>query len=147
VLVLYAGSGALGIEALSRGADRCDFVEESADGSALIAENLRLTGLSERGHVHRFKAERAASRLSGPYSLLFADPPYDDVAVARQTLDSIASSALLTEDAVIVWEHRSRRHPPNRLGPLGLTWSRQYGDTQVSIYRREDEAGNKGGMA
>jgi 16S rRNA (guanine966-N2)-methyltransferase len=135
VLDLYAGSGALGIEALSRGAGACDFVERSAQNAALIRENLSLAGQAARGRVHRFGAEHAAERLHGPYSLILADPPYDDAA-APVLLARLAQSALPAPDATLVLEHSSRGEAPEALGPLALRWSRRYGDTQVSIYRR-----------
>lgn len=135
VLDLYAGSGALGIEALSRGSEWCDFVERSAANAALIRENLALTGLQERGRVHRLAVERATERLEGPYSLLLADPPYDDAA-AVAALERIARSLLVGAETTLVLEQSRRRQPPHELGPLPLTWSRRYGDTVVSIYRR-----------
>jgi len=135
VLDLYAGSGALGIEALSRGAGHCDFVERSAQHAAVIRENLSLAGQSERGRVHRFGVEHAAERLPGPYSLILADPPYDDPA-APAALERLTQSALVAPEATLVLEHSSRREPPEALGPLRLRWTRRYGDSQVSIYRR-----------
>ena len=134
VLDLYAGSGALGIEALSRGAGWCDFVERAAAGASLVRENLALTGLGEQGRVHRFGAEHAPERLAGPYSLILADPPYDDAA-ALGALERVALSELAGPGTTMVWEHSSRREAPEALGPLRLSWSRRYGDTQVSIYR------------
>ncbi len=136
-LDLYAGSGALGIEALSRGEGRCDFVERSAAGAALIRENLTLTGLAERGRVHRFAAEQAPARLEGAYSLVLADPPYDDEG-ALATLERIASSHLVDRETIVVFEHSSRREAPPTLGTLRQGWSRRYGDSAVSIYRREE---------
>ena len=135
VLDLYAGSGALGIEALSRGAGFCDFVERSAQHAAVVRENLSLAGESERGRVHRCGVERVPERLQGPYSLILADPPYDDAA-APAALERVAQSPLVAADATLVLEHSSRREAPEAFGPLRLSWSRRYGDTQVSIYRR-----------
>jgi len=136
VLDLYAGSGMLGIEALSRGEGWCDFVERSAAAANVIKDNLALAGLAEHGRVHRFAAEHAAGRLAGPYSLLLADPPYDDDA-ALAALARIAASDLLGPDATLVLEHSSRRDPPEELGGLQLSWTRRYGDTKVSIYRTQ----------
>ena len=135
VLDLYAGSGALGIEALSRGDGRCDFVEREAANAALIGENLAVAGLQDRGAVHRLAAERAPGRLEGPYSLILADPPYNDEA-APGIMEQIARSALVGPETTLVLEHSARREPPAALGPLPLAWRRRYGDTQVSIYRR-----------
>jgi len=139
-LDLYAGSGALGIEALSRGAEWCDFVEADATNVALIRENLRLTGLESRGQAHKAKAERAPERLSGRYTLLLADPPYNDDA-ASATLEHIAGSPLVSEATTLVLEHSHRRDAPERLGPFTRVWARRYGDTQVSMYRRAPAAG------
>jgi 16S rRNA (guanine966-N2)-methyltransferase len=134
VLDLYAGSGALGIESLSRGDGRCDFVERSGANAAVIRENLKLTGFQERGRVHRLPAERAAERLRGPYSLVLADPPYgDDASLA--VLDRIARSSLVGRDTTLVLEHSRQREAPSELGPMRITWNRRYGETQVTIFR------------
>jgi len=133
VLDLYAGSGALGIEALSRGALCCDFVERHAATAKLIRENLALVSQVESGRVHRMSVEQAPDRLSGPYSLVLADPPYDDDTAAA-ALSRVAASPLVDHETALVLEHSSRRGAPDALGPLALTWNRRYGDTQVSIY-------------
>jgi 16S rRNA (guanine966-N2)-methyltransferase len=133
VLDLYAGSGALGIEALSRGGGWCDFVERDAGSAEVIRENLMLTGFQERGRVHRLDVKRVSQRLEGPYSLLFADPPYDDVD-APAVLERIARLPLIGPDTTLVLEHSSRKQPPQEMGSLRPMWSRRYGDTQVSIY-------------
>jgi 16S rRNA (guanine966-N2)-methyltransferase len=137
VLDLYAGSGALGIEALSRGAAWCDFVERSAANVALIRENLRLSDVDGRSQVHTMAVERAAGRLHGPYSLLLADPPYDDDA-AIEAIARLAQPPLIGTATTLVLEHSRRRPAPETLGALRLAWSRRYGDTQVSLYRQQD---------
>lgn len=134
VLDLYAGSGALGIEALSRGAARCDFVERDARNIALIKENLVRTSLAQRGRAHKMTVAQAARRLPGPYALILADPPYQDEAALAE-LRRVAESPLVGQDTTVVLEHSSRHEPP-ALPPLRLTWSRRYGDSQVSLYRR-----------
>lgn len=136
VLDLYAGSGALGIDALSRGGAWCDFVERNTASAAIVRENLVLTGLAEQGRVHNTPAERAPNRLTGPYSLLLADPPYDD-GEALVTLERIAESSLVGPDTTLVLEHSSRRGAPERLGAFVRTWNRRYGDTEISIYRAQ----------
>ena len=134
MLDVFAGSGALGIEALSRGDGRCDFVESNAKAAATIRENLASTGFEARGRVFRLRAEQAPDRLDRQYSLLFLDPPYDDEACARD-VERIAGSGLIAPDATLVLEHSSRSDAPARLGKLQLDWSRRYGDTQVSMYQ------------
>jgi 16S rRNA (guanine966-N2)-methyltransferase len=142
VLDLYAGSGALGIEAMSRGGGRCDFVERGAATVALIKENLQLTGLDEHGRAHKMDVERAPERLEAPYTLVLADPPYDDDA-AIGAIERVAGSPLVTEETTLVLEHSSRRAAPEQIGGLQRTWSRRYGDTEVSIYRQSEQQGEE----
>jgi 16S rRNA (guanine966-N2)-methyltransferase len=135
VLDLYAGSGAMGIEALSRGAGWCDFVERDPAACALIRENLAATGFDPIARVHRMPAERSLGRLKGPYSLVLADPPYGDSGAAK-LLESLARSALVEPGrTVIVVEHSAREEPRARLGEFSLVNSRRHGDSAVSIYR------------
>jgi 16S rRNA (guanine966-N2)-methyltransferase len=135
VLDLYAGTGALGIEALSRGDGRCDFVEQDAAACRLIRENLALTGLAHSGAVHRLSVEAAAGRLDGrPYSLVLADPPYADEG-ALAALDRIAASPLIGEGTVLVLEHSKRQEVPQMLGRLRLQRTRRHGDSCISVYR------------
>ena len=135
VLDIYAGSGALGIEALSRGAEWCDFVERDSAACAVIRENLRLTGFEAKATVHCLVAERTASRFSRPYTLVLADPPYAD-AHAPSVLQHLASSALIEHGhTILVIEHGARSEPAAAVGPLALLNSRRHGDSAVSIYR------------
>jgi len=135
VLDIYAGSGALGIEALSRGAEWCDFVERDPAACAVIRENLRLTGFEAKAAVHCMPAERAASRVSGSYTLVLADPPYADEQ-ARSVLQHLAASALIEPgNTILVLEHGARSEPAAAVGPLALLNSRRHGDSAVSIYR------------
>ena len=136
MLDVFAGSGALGIEALSRGDGRCDFVESYAKAAATIRENLVSTGFEARGRVFQMRAEHAPKRLEKQYALLFLDPPYDDEASAR-AVTRIADSRLIAPEATLVLEHSSRSEAPTCLGRLKLDWSRRYGDTQVSMYQEE----------
>jgi len=137
VLDLYAGTGALGIEALSRGEGTAEFVETDAAAIAALNQNLASIGLSARATVHRMPAERAASALSGVFSLVLADPPYYDVdAFAAAAM--VASSPLADTATVIVVEHHRRQAAPDTLGGIPLYRSRRHGDTIVSIYAREE---------
>lgn len=135
VLDLYAGSGALGIEALSRGDGACDFVERQGAACRLIQENLRITGFESQGSVFCMPVDKAIDRLEGPYTLVLADPPYGDAA-ALPSLGSLAESRLVTQDeSVIVLEHSAREEPKAALGRFSLVNSRRHGDSAVSIYR------------
>jgi 16S rRNA (guanine(966)-N(2))-methyltransferase RsmD len=141
VLDLFAGTGALGIEALSRGESDAiaDFVEIDATAAGVIAENLRRTGFEARARVHRLTAVTAANRLSGPYTLVPADPPYYDDA-ALDTVRAVAGSRLVDEATVLVLEHHRSQASPDAMGPLPRYRERRHGDTVVSIYAREDAA-------
>lgn len=135
VLDLYAGSGALGIEALSRGGGWCDFVERDPAACAVIRENLRLTGFEAQGRVHCTAAQKALDRLAGPYTLVLADPPYADEAAAA-VLQALAASPLVAPGrTVIVLEHSARQEPAGSLGQFSLLKARRHGDSAVSMYR------------
>jgi len=135
VLDLYAGSGALGIEALSRGAEWCDFVEREEAACNLIRDNLRETGFSHQAGVHRMPVERLPDGLVGPYTVVLADPPYAE-REAFQVLGRLAASPLVEEGATILAvEHSARWEPPPRLGRLSLVNTRRHGDSVLSIYR------------
>jgi 16S rRNA (guanine(966)-N(2))-methyltransferase RsmD len=138
VLDLYAGTGALGIEALSRGDGEADFVDESAEAAALIKRNLASTGFAERGRVHRMPAALAAARLAGrTYSLVLADPPYYDMD-AFEVARAVAGSPLVDAATVFVVEHRRDVEPPEALDGYALYRSRRHGRTIVSIYAQEE---------
>ncbi len=134
VLDLYAGSGALGIEALSRGARWCDFVEKDGRACASIRENLTKTRFDGQAKVHCVAVERAASRLEGPYTLVLADPPYAHA--GAEALERLAQSGLVAVGkTVLVLEHGSREEAPERLGGLSQVKALRHGDSAVSIYR------------
>src|SRR3990170_7666331 len=132
VLDLYAGTGALGIEALSRGAQWCDFVEQNAAACATIRRNLALAGFAKRAKVYHWSAAQALHRLPGEYTLVLADPPYRDEG-ALAVMNKLASSPLLLEQAIIVYEHAKELAPPPLLGRFRPSASRRHGSTCVSI--------------
>lgn len=136
VLDLYAGTGALGIEALSRGAERVDFVETDRRARSTIAANLGRTGFRAKGKVYAIQAEDAASTLAGPYDLILADPPYGDPGPLA-LLEAIGRSALLRAGGVFVLEHSQSFEPPPQAGDLHLDRVRRHGTTRISLYRRE----------
>ncbi len=140
VLDLYAGSGALGIEALSRGAEHADFVEASASARVVIAENLRRTGLSARGTIHAMRAEVAVTALQGPYDLILLDPPYGDEGTDR-VLERLGSSGILSDQAIVVLEHARSRPIPEQAGALQLVRSRHHGSTAIALFFRRAEPG------
>ncbi|MSQ61077.1 MAG: 16S rRNA (guanine(966)-N(2))-methyltransferase RsmD [Dehalococcoidia bacterium] len=133
VLDLYAGSGALGIEALSRNDGACDFVEGDARACGAIRRNLASLGMEERAHVYQMAVARALRELPGPYTLVLMDPPYADEE-AVSLLDAWAGPERLDVGAIIVLEHSRRTAAPERLGMLPLFRERRHGDTMIAIY-------------
>jgi 16S rRNA (guanine966-N2)-methyltransferase len=141
VLDLYAGTGALGIEALSRGAAHCDLVDHDRAACRVIAENLEHTKLAANAAIHCMEVERIATSpftRAAEYDIILVDPPYADAdAKAWPALVKLAAVLPMSDDVVLVLEHTKRADPPARLGPLALTRTRKYGDTCVSLYRAE----------
>jgi len=128
VLDLYAGSGALGIEALSRGAESALFVER--DQAALGALRRNLDAVGADADVRRQDVVRFLARPEGTFDLVFCDPPYDVAPAVANALTG-ALPALLADDARIVTES-DKRNP--LLLPLPLLAERTYGDTRVAIH-------------
>ena len=134
VLDLYAGSGALGLEALSRGAAAVDLVERSRPAAAVARRNAAVIGRAvgaTPARVHESAVHPFLGRAGGPWDLVFSDPPYDldDVAM---TADLVALSPLLTADAVVVIERGKRATAPDaRAAGLDVFREKVYGDTAV----------------
>lgn len=157
VLDLYAGTGALGIEALSRGAAWCDFVEANAAARRTIERNLQVTGLAERGRVLGLDVEKVV-RGSGrpalrvPYDVVLLDPPYADPAVGA-VLASLATGDFLVSAALVAAEHSRRVQLAERYDGDGRALievrQRRHGDTVLSIYRygEKDEHGDEGDLS
>ena len=133
VLDLYAGSGALGIEALSRGAHYVDFVECDPRARAIIRENLERTGLTDRATVHGIRAEAALSTIRSVYDLILLDPPYGDPAVFA-VLHTLASSTLVAARSVVVVEHARSSALPEMTGRLMWSRTRTYGASALTLY-------------
>jgi 16S rRNA (guanine(966)-N(2))-methyltransferase RsmD len=137
VLDLYAGSGALGLEALSRGAARLVLVESSKAAQQAIRTNLGTLGVEARATLLPIRAEaalRALERL-GPFSLVFADPPWADAQAALGVLEKLASSPVLDPAARLVLEHAARTPPTAKEGsPLVAVDTRRWGDTAMTIF-------------
>jgi 16S rRNA (guanine966-N2)-methyltransferase len=137
VLDLYAGTGALGVDALSRGAREAVFIEGDPASCQAILQTLARTSLSERGRVLRGRLPGALSTVSGPFDLILMDPPYN-APEAEETL--VGAAALLAARGQIVYEHASRYNPPVQPEPLVLLERRVYGDSALAFYAiREGE--------
>jgi 16S rRNA (guanine966-N2)-methyltransferase len=138
VLDLYAGTGALGLEALSRGARRAVFVERDHQALVVLRRNVRELGLEDRASVVGAEVcgvlRRLATNNGEPFSWVFLDPPY-----AKETegvLAELSGGDLLAPCAVVVVEHDRRHRPTGSVGSLILTDQRHYGDTELSFFRR-----------
>lgn len=134
VLDLYAGTGALALEALSRGCAEATCVDAGPEAAKVIERNAVACGLADRVRVMRRKVEDAVPTLpAGAFELAFVDPPYaEGPEVALALLPRV-----LVPGATVVAEHDARAAPPDRLGPLALVDRRSYGSTGISIYRME----------
>jgi 16S rRNA (guanine966-N2)-methyltransferase len=127
VVDLYAGSGALGIEALSRGAERALFVDSSREACRAIGSNLEKLGLTAT--VLCMDAERALASERGPYDLILADPPYDFAAYARLAPHF---ARLLSEDGLAVLQTPAAAEPA--LEGLHIRTSRRYGSARLTLF-------------
>ncbi len=134
VLDLYAGSGALAFEALSRGAEGAVLVEQARDALAAIRENVLALDASAQTRVVAAKVDRALVQLEGPFALIFTDPPYAEVRAPGFSVTLAAAAALLAPDGALVLEHASADPAPSIAG-TEHDRSRRHGDTTVSLYR------------
>ena len=135
VLDLFAGSGALGLEALSRGAERAFFVDRSEEACAAIKRNLEAAGFSARAQVQRADVSRWLSAHRAEVkeaTLALLDPPYADTSALAAALRELAAG--LPEGATVVVEHGSGQRPPE-LDRLEAARERRYGGSSVTILR------------
>jgi 16S rRNA (guanine(966)-N(2))-methyltransferase RsmD len=140
-LDLYAGSGAVGIEALSRGAARVEFVEREPKALKVLRGNLERLGLSAGFQVHAVAVEAFLRRASEVpkrerYEVVFLDPPWDAAAQYAATLGLLGSSAtgLLADGALVIAEHRRKERLEDRYGSLQRTRLLEQGDAALSFY-------------
>jgi 16S rRNA (guanine966-N2)-methyltransferase len=143
VLDLYAGTGNLGIESLSRGAKKVIFVEKGRHALGLIQRNLAQFGLEEKSEILPIDANRAIGILNqrGEYfDLIFIDPPYEK-GLIEKTLTKLNSHQIYHRDSLLVIEHHRRELLPPLLNRWNLIRQRQMGDTMMSFLTpREDRA-------
>ena len=132
----YAGTGAVGIEALSRGAARCVFVESDAGVARILGENLRTFGIEARSDLLLMPFARAASVraiASGCFDIAFLDPPYGEGEI-RRALRLCSPGSLLCQSGILVAEHDKMQAMPQTEGTLVLSRSLRYGGTVLSYY-------------
>ena len=139
VLDLYAGTGSLGIEALSRGAQWCDFVERNRRQSLDLQENLQRAGYADAGQVHCADVARwltQPSLATETYHLALLDPPYR-MGDPTPTLETLAGSGALHAEATVIVGHSSRMALPELIGGLRRCDQRSYGDNAIAFYTCE----------
>jgi 16S rRNA (guanine966-N2)-methyltransferase len=136
VLDLYAGSGALGIEALSRRAEWVDFVDNRKSCCDIIRNNLEKIGELHRAHIYCCSVGKSLAFLTNSYDIVFMDPPYSSPSTNNILVD-LAKSKLLKEDSTIVLCHASRFPLNSHYDGLHLVEQRRYGDTFIFIYQKE----------
>ncbi|MBM2826050.1 MAG: ribosomal small subunit methyltransferase [Dehalococcoidia bacterium] len=132
-LDLYAGTGSLGIEALSRGAEWVDFVDSNPQHCHIIRSNLQRLGLEDRTGVRCQSLPGALKGLSGSYDIVLMDPPYAQN-TGIEIIRELIRLALVKEGAVIAFEHGRRGSITEEQPFLKLHRERNYGDTHLSIY-------------
>jgi 16S rRNA (guanine966-N2)-methyltransferase len=142
VLDLFAGSGAGGIEALSRGAASVTFIEKDQGAAAVIDANLRATSLAgPQAAVIRWDAVQwlAEPNVVEPFDLVLVDPPYAQTEMLLRVLTMLGEAdAPLTPGARVVAKHFWRDRPPERIGMLAAERERRFGETALTFYRREE---------
>ncbi|MBO9445822.1 16S rRNA (guanine(966)-N(2))-methyltransferase RsmD [Ruegeria sp. R14_0] len=132
VLDLFAGTGALGLEALSRGAAHVTFVDDGRVAQGLIRKNIDLTRSADRTDLIRRDATRLGENGGDPCELVFLDPPYGK-SLGQKALTKAIEGGWVADDALIVWEENAPMAAPDG---FSLEDSRKYGDTHISLIRR-----------
>ena len=136
VLDLFAGSGALGIEALSRGADWVDFVESEPKCCDIIKENLEKTRLSAQAHVYCCNAFKALSFLDKEYNIILMDPPYANASTG-DFITQLADSRLVGANTTVMVTHSSRLPLHQTYGALNLIKEHRHGDSCIAFFQKE----------
>jgi 16S rRNA (guanine966-N2)-methyltransferase len=136
VLDLFSGSGALGIEALSRGAGWVDFVESEPRCCGIIKENLENTKLSALAHIYCCSVEKSISFLDKEYNIILMDPPYSNSSIG-DFITQLADSRLVGENTTLVITHSPRLTLNQRYAAINLIKEHRHGDSCISVYRKE----------
>ena len=143
VLDLFAGTGQLGIECLSRGAAEAMFVDQRSDAVKLIRENLRVTELAQRARVVCGNALELSPGELGRFDLVFLDPAYG-TGLLEQALERITAFDILNPHGIIAAEHPADRPPKPPAEPYRLHRTYRYGKIGLTIFRRGEQQRNEG---
>lgn len=135
VLDLYAGSGGLSIEAVSRGMSSAVLVERNRKAQTIVAENIQMTKEIGKFQLLKMDAERALERVSGEFDLVFLDPPYTKEQIVAD-IEKMAERELFSEDVMVVCETDKAVELPEEIACLGIWKEKIYGISKVTVYVR-----------
>ncbi|MFC5631939.1 MULTISPECIES: 16S rRNA (guanine(966)-N(2))-methyltransferase RsmD [Streptococcus] len=135
VLDLFAGSGGLAIEAVSRGMDSAVLVEKHSGAQAIVQENIKMTKVPEKFTLLKMEAERALSQLTGTFDLIFLDPPYAKEQIVAN-IEAMDRLGLLGDEVMIVCETDKAVQLPEEIGSVGIWKEKVYGISKVTVYVR-----------
>ena len=135
VLDLYAGSGGLSIEAVSRGMSSAVLVERERKAQAIVAENIQMTKEFGKFELLKMDAERALEQVSGEFDLIFLDPPYAKEQIVAD-IEKMDEKELFSEDVMVVCETDKAVELPEEIACLGIWKEKIYGISKVTVYVR-----------
>lgn len=133
VLDLYAGSGGLSIEAVSRGMSSAVLVERDRKAQTIVAENIQMTKEVGKFQLLKMDAERALEQVSGEFDLIFLDPPYAKEQIVAD-IEKMAERALFSKDVMVVCETDKAVELPEEIACLGIWKEKIYGISKVTVY-------------
>ncbi len=140
VLDLFAGTGAVGLEALSRGAAHATFVERDRQALASLRANLASLGVEGRARVCAADVGAALGAFVAAgerFACVFLDPPYGGGEDAVRCLEVLAPGSVLSENALLIVQTFHKTELPDRIGTLSRSWNRRYGETRLTVFRKE----------
>ncbi|CZC09185.1 methyltransferase [Streptococcus pneumoniae] len=132
---LYAGSGGLSIEAVSRGMSSAVLVERDRKAQTIVAENIQMTKEVGKFQLLKMDAERALEQVSGEFDLVFLDPPYAKEQIVAD-IEKMAKRELFSEDVMVVCETDKAVELPEEIACLGIWKEKIYGISKVTVYVR-----------
>ncbi len=132
-LDLFAGTGAIGIEALSRGAARAFFVDDARESLNVTRQNIEQSGFADRATVTPAKVESYLKKTAEQVDIVFLDPPYSHE--QEELLNLLSASEVLKQDSIIVYEHFKKQPSVQNAGTLSLYREAVYGDTVLAFYQ------------
>ncbi len=135
VLDLYAGSGGLSIEAVSRGMSSAVLVERDRKAQTIVAENIQMTKEVGKFQLLKMDAERALEQVSGEFDLIFLDPPYAKEQIVAD-IEKMAERELFSKDVMVVCETDKAVELPEEIACLGIWKEKIYGISKVTVYVR-----------